>query len=127
LSSAQFPVLENFDSALSLLRKTVPGLKWEDNDTLASDILSARLRAKFYGTEVITYRPYLKEVMNRASKYPNNGSNQFSPVPQEEISENILNYCKLCIKALVNSTKVFYGMPKGQRLILTNVWGTAHA
>lgn len=105
-----------------------PSMVWSETDPPANDILAARLRAKYYGTEVITYRPFLKMVMNRPSRI-SAGFSDGSPdltVPLEDISPKIMNYTKLCIRAMENSTRAFHGM-EGGRLIITNVWGTAHA
>jgi len=101
------------------MNAVAPSMVWSETDPPANDILSARLRAKYYGTEVITYRPFLKMVMNRPSRIDNT-------LPPEDISPKIMNYTKLCIRAMENSTKAFHGM-EGGRLIVTNVWGTAHA
>jgi hypothetical protein len=109
------------------MSKVAPSMVWSESDPPSNDILAARLRAKYYGTEVITYRPFLKMIMNRtwhlnrlAEGSPDNSA------PLENISPKILNYTKLCIKAMENSTRAFHGM-EGGRLIITNVWGTAHA
>jgi hypothetical protein len=109
------------------MSKVAPSMVWSETDPPANDILAARLRAKYYGTEVITYRPFLKMVMNRPSRLSkiNEGSPDNS-TPTENISPKILNYTRLCIKAMENSTRAFHGMDGG-RLIVTNVWGTAHA
>jgi hypothetical protein len=109
------------------MSRVAPSMVWEETDPPAGDILSARLRAKYYGTEVITYRPFLKMVMNRPSQVTKNADGTLdTSIPLENISLKILNYAKLCIKALENSTRAFHGM-EGGRLIVTNVWGTAHA
>jgi hypothetical protein len=96
-----------------------PTMRWSENEPPPNDILAARLRAKFHGAEVITYRPFLKMVLNRPSALS-------LDVPPEEISPKIMNYSRLCIRAMVDSTRAFHGMGEG-RLIVTNVWGTAHA
>ena len=114
--------------AIPNMETVAPQMVWLKDDLLATDILSARLRAKYYGTEVITYRPFLKMVMNRPSRIAQGfkenptGSN----ASEEVISPKILSYAKLCIQAMENSTRAFHGMGSG-RLIVTNVWGTAHA
>jgi hypothetical protein len=119
-------------------------MKWTDDDPLATDILSARLRAKFYGAQVITYRPFILKVLEhsaaKSSKPGEAISEDFlrevnAPVVNkdatrmDEIDPKVLDYAKKCIKALINSTKAFYGLgnPGRVRLIVTNIWGTAHA
>lgn len=105
-----------------------PSMVWSESDPPANEILAARLRAKYYGTEVITYRPFLKMVMNRPSRISSGFSTEEpdDSIPLENISPKIMNYTKLCIRAMENSTRAFHGM-EGGRLIVTNVWGTAHA
>lgn len=103
-----------------------PSMVWKPDDPPSNDILSARLRAKYYGTEVITYRPFLKMVMNRPWWIAQSSTSD-SPLPEEqEISPKILEYAKLCIRSMENSTRAFHNMGR-ERLIVTNVWGTAHA
>jgi hypothetical protein len=115
-------VIEAIINSIPDMSKLAPSMAWEETAPPASDILSARLRAKYYGAEVITYRLFLKMVMNRPSQVTQkSGGTANTAIPL-----NILNYAKLCIKALENSTRAFHGI-EGGRLIVTNVWGTAHA
>lgn len=109
------------------ISQIAPSMMWKETDPPASDILSAQLRAKYYNTVVITYRPFLKMVMNRPSQVTKktDGTHDIS-IPLENIPTKILNYAKLYIKALEDSSRAFYGI-EGGRLIVTNVWGTAHA
>lgn len=100
---------------------------WKEEDPPSADILHARLRAKYYGASVITYRPFLKMVLDREKlisdssvSYPRYEST--SGVPPE-----ILDFAKRCIDSLEKSTSSFLGMKSEGRLIVTNVWGTAHA
>ena len=110
------------------MKAVAPSMVWSEDDPPANDILSARLRAKYYGTEVITYRPFLKMIMNRPSRIAQGfrETPTASNIPEEVISPKILKYTRLCIRAMENSTRAFHGM-EGGRLIITNVWGTAHA
>lgn len=110
------------------MNTVAPSMVWKEDDPPANDILSARLRAKYYGTEVITYRPFLKMVMNRPSRLAqvSRDNPAASNTPGEVLPRKILDYAKLCIRAMENSTRAFHGMGGG-RLIVTNVWGTAHA
>ena len=120
-------MIEAMVESIPNMKAVAPSMGWSDSDPPASDILSARLRAKYYGTENITYRPFLKMVMNRPSRISQGfADNVPSQVPEEVISPKILKYTQLCIKAMENSTRAFHGMGPG-RLIVTNVWGTAHA
>jgi hypothetical protein len=107
-------------------------MKWTDNDPLATDILSARLRAKFYGAQVITYRRSLQPGETISENYVREiGAPAVNKDATriDEIDPKVLDYAKKCIKALINSTKAFHGLgnPGKVRLIVTNIWGTAHA
>jgi hypothetical protein len=95
-----------------------PNLDWQDGELPSDDILEARLRAKMYGAQVITYRHYLRMVLN--NKYSESG------VADKDISAHIMDLAIKCIRAMFYSTQAFWGM-KDDRLIVTNVWGTSHA
>lgn len=71
-----------------------------------------------YGAQVITYRHFLRMVLNSKYTHPN--------MPQKEISKPIVHMAGKCIRALFYSTQAFWGMGPG-RLIVTNNWGTSHA
>ena len=90
----------------------------------ANEILRARLRAKFYGAEVITYRHFILKVLERDSAGDVGG--QIAP---EYLDPKVLYYMECGFKALIFSTQAFHGLgdPGKDRLIVTNVWGTAHA
>jgi hypothetical protein len=120
-------------------------MRWNDGDPPASDILGARLRAKFYGAQVITYRHFVLKILDySASKEKNfpidtvntefvdgirvpNISRDVSSA--EGIDSRVLDYARLCIKALIRSTTAFHGLGDigRHRPIVTNIWGTAHA
>ncbi|KAI1211583.1 uncharacterized protein F4807DRAFT_473035 [Annulohypoxylon truncatum] len=114
----------------------VPGsYQWDDKDPPANDILGARLRAKYWGSQVILYRPFLRAILEREPWPPYHnqaGSPDAQPsLEMEEMPRNvdarILHYAGLAINALVESTRAFHGIPSTQRIIITNVFGTAHA
>lgn len=105
----------------------------------ANDILNARLRAKYYGAEVITYRHIILKILdaNRpeeeqivAGLRPGIKALDFAPVPgktrAEDVGAGVLDFARRGIQALVHSTRAFWGLGD-QRIIVTNVWGTAHA
>lgn len=102
----------------------------------AKDILNARFRAKFWGANVITYRPYIQSIMDwsYSRKHPEqfreNGFHSGS-VPSEattpsEISPIVINYARKGIDAVIKSTEAFHGL-RDKRFVITNVFGTAHA
>ncbi|KAI1140241.1 hypothetical protein F5Y05DRAFT_403255 [Hypoxylon sp. FL0543] len=104
--------------------------QWREKDPPANDILGARLRAKYWGSQVILYRPFLRAILERESwPYPNQAG---TPNDQNEelppnLDPRVLNYAALAIDALIESTRAFHGIPSNQRIIITNVFGTAHA
>ncbi|KAI5860089.1 hypothetical protein GGS23DRAFT_614256 [Durotheca rogersii] len=107
---------------------------WDDHDPPASDILGARLRAKYWGSQVILYRPFLRAILERNLRQHANqaGSpNIQAPLglddPPPNLDGRILKYASLAISALIESTRAFHGIPNSQRIIITNVFGTAHA
>ena len=115
-------------------------MKWDEDDRPASDILRARLRAKFYGARVITYRDFVLRMLqpsstgskSRGYQIPNNLMRGFdlpSSSANAEIDPTVVHYAEQCIKALIKSTQAFHGLgdPGSRRLIVTNIWGTAHA
>ncbi|CAJ2502421.1 Uu.00g098150.m01.CDS01 [Anthostomella pinea] len=135
--------INSIQNALKHARHTwvPPHYSWSDDDPLATDILSARLRAKYWGSQVILYRPFLKNMLNREPLPPSTYRSQppppdawaslgleiGSPNVPSNVDPRTLNYARLAIQALVESTRAFHGMDPTQRIIVTNVFGTAHA
>ena len=100
---------------------------WDvDPMELARDMLGARFRAKCYGAQVITYRPFVLKILD--GLVDSNGHCQL-PLCLEEFYPHVLAYARKGIRALIDSTRAFHGLgdPSRQRLIVTNIWGTAHA
>lgn len=112
--------------------------KWNEDEPPAPDILSARLRAKYWGSQVIIYRLYIRAILEL------DGSTSLMlggrpPQPEDwasmgldfggpnNVDPRILNFARLGIHALIESTRAFHGLDSSQRLIITNVFGTAHA
>jgi hypothetical protein len=140
-----FPTIEAVQQSLDSIPVWAPNMRWDENDPPASDILGARLRAKFYGAQNITYRHFVLKILDHSASKGNNMpsdtvNTEFVDgiqVPNiikgvkgmEGIDSKVLEYASLCIKALINSTTAFHGLgdPGSDRLIVTNIWGTAHA
>lgn len=132
--------LENLET----LHSIIPGMNWDkEHGEPAKDILEARLRAKYYGAKVITYRHFLLKFLNQSStqseidettqerfiseiKVPDVDNNA---TRLQDLDAKAVLWAECGIQALLHSTKAFYGMgePGTERLIVTNVWGTAHA
>ncbi|KAI8952561.1 hypothetical protein F4801DRAFT_599746 [Xylaria longipes] len=116
-----------------------PSFRWNDDDPPPKDILAARLRAKYWGSQVILYRPFLKRILNAEAQTPLTYQNEHAPpdttVPpsineknSKEHNPRTIQNARLAIRALIESTRAFHGIDTGQhRIIITNIFGTAHA
>lgn len=108
----------------------------ENDDLPAEEILHARYRAKVWGANVLTYRPFLENIMGwtHAKRHPEEYVEKAftsAAVPStattpSEISPVVIEYAKKGIDVLMKSTKAFHGL-RDKRFIITNVFGTAHA
>ncbi|KAI1003681.1 hypothetical protein K3495_g4531 [Podosphaera aphanis] len=145
----KFPSIELLSQSLNGIDVYAPTMRWMvDQPDPPNDILGARLRAKYYGAEVITYRPFVLQVLERSEPpcedTPPNINEHVSdeyltevqaPVVRhdikkiEDIDPKAQEYVRLGLRALINSTTAFHGLghPGEKRIIVTNVWGTAHA
>ena len=118
----------------------VPGhYRWNDGDDLPNEILSARLRAKYWGSQVILYRPFLKLILEGDAQHPPPFQRENGP-PDAMMLKTIeerraslygpqtIENARLAISALIESTRAFHGIDtSSKRIIITNVFGTAHA
>jgi hypothetical protein len=106
-------------------------MQWDmDKGEPATDILEARLRAKYYGAQVITYRHFILKILQGSVPPPPNRSKDTFYVHAIAADEfTIKEYASKGLRALIHSTRAFHalGPPWEKRLIVTNVWGTAHA
>ncbi|KAL8691895.1 MAG: hypothetical protein Q9218_002963 [Villophora microphyllina] len=148
---------DHFHDRLQAWRDLLPiGLQWHDDDPPASDINTARLRAKYYGAQYIIHRPFLRHALDNNmafQEYPSphvharvgqdSRSSSFSPqllerrpsgmgppgpTQKEKIhQEEIMTSARTCVKAAMQSTVAFDNILNRQRLIVTNIFGTAHA
>ncbi|KAK3378604.1 hypothetical protein B0H63DRAFT_252269 [Podospora didyma] len=117
-------IIEYIQNSLDL-RFVPPTFKFKQSDAPAPDILSARLRAKYWGAQVITYRPFIRHILesNYISTDEPVGA---APKPEHVITPEMTEYAVKGIRALVESTRAFHGVAD-KRFIITNVFGTAHA
>ncbi|CAG7951206.1 unnamed protein product [Penicillium salamii] len=100
-------VQEALSTNLDHWRMSLPDtMKWEDSDPPATEINAARMRAKFYATQYITFRPTL-----------------YTALHNDQLA--LRGACKICIDSAIRSTTAFDGI-KG-RLNLIDIYGTAHA
>lgn len=106
-----------------------PAIQWHDTDEPASNINAARLRAKYYGACYIIHRPFLRYAME--NDIFSDTSSPGSMGPPHTVThferEQVLKSCKICITAAVQSTVAFDRVMDKERLIVTNIFGTAHA
>jgi hypothetical protein len=132
-----FSMVKACEEMLNQIPIIAPNLKWDEKDEAdqpAKDMLAARLRAKFYGARVITYRDFVLKILQRSSErliaHDQQGPSHVASSPDAEIEPIVVQYAEQCIKALIKSTMAFYGVVNdaaSDRLIVTNIWGTAHA
>lgn len=114
---------------------------WREDDPPATDILGARLRAKYYGAWYVCTRPYLDYALHVMPKLragmtleqatiDGNGA----PRPSElalfrgisGMQESyIRERARHCVRMAIHSTVALDSVK--ERLILTNIMGTAHA
>lgn len=120
-----------------------PLFKFSESDPPATDILSARLRAKYWGSQVIIYRPFLRVTLNEVNQgpdeipllrndlLPREQWHQYDFEPEDMaalgVDPRAMKYSRLAIFALRQSTKAFHGMNPNERIIVTNHFTTAHA
>ncbi|KAK5073427.1 hypothetical protein LTR70_010251 [Exophiala xenobiotica] len=91
---------------------------WEEDEFESTDINIARMRGKYYEAKYIINRPALQYALNLA------GSG--TPMSQASEEPGILDACRKCIDAAIKSTTAFDKV-QGNRLVITNILGTAHA
>jgi hypothetical protein len=136
---------DQLDSMLNTWRDLLPPqLQWDEEDPPSRNINDARLRAKFYGAQYIVHRPFLRlaldnEVQDRDVMSPPN--NTFTPFNErrtgpmapprattdKEVPGDILHSARICVGAAMRSTTAFHNIIDHRRLVVTNIFGTAHA
>lgn len=130
--------------AVSGMHWVGPSFAFREGDPPAGDILSARLRAKYWGAQVITYRPFVRQILQfthairQGDKSPNlHTFSEFrhgiiAPSIQpgarkvSDIDPGVVELARKGIKALIESTRAFHNLGE-DRPIITNVFGTLHA
>lgn len=117
-----------------------PELEWDDVEEPSTAINAARLRGKYYGAAYIIHRPYLRyaleqELFTIHDSVSTAGQLQIRkagvmapPDTAVQLQHNeIHKSCKMCVDAAIRSTLAFDGIITHRRLIVTNIFGTAHA
>lgn len=136
-------MLNGHESILGLWREGLPPkLQWRDEDKPATDILNARLRAKFWGARYVINRPFLDYALHimphtRAGKSVEEVAKDVHGNPRDKAEIHLFKAIQLmsegeiwaaverCIGAAMQSTVALDQVP--DRLIVTNIHGTAHA
>ncbi|KAM3420640.1 hypothetical protein BST61_g3896 [Cercospora zeina] len=137
-------MLKSHESILQSWRESLPDpLKWNDDDKPPSDILSARLRAKYWGARYVINRPFLDYALHVMPQVRDNAQTVEAAArdgrgnPRDKADIHLFKAieqigdretyaaAKRCIDAAMHSTVAFDGVPG--RLIVTNIHGTAHA
>lgn len=115
-----------------------PKLQWSDDQEPSKEINNARLRAKYYGAVYIVHRPFLRQVLDHEMGAPEKHSPHSDSHPgtmapptrwgaDDKDKANILQSAKICVDAAMHSTVAFDSIIDHRRLIVTNIFGTAHA
>lgn len=136
-------MLQGHESILTAWRECLPPqLAWKDDDPEPSDILAARLRAKYWGARYVINRPFLDfglhilpglkggatlEELARdgyGNKRDKAEVHLFKAIHQLGERE-VWRASQRCVHAAMKSTVAFDGIK--DRLIVTNIHGTAHA
>lgn len=120
-----------------------PEYRWKDGDSPANDILAARLRAKYWDSQIALYQPFLDAVLH--PEKPTQGLFAAKPVgpwedPHIDLSNypwppnmdqstfpRALNYSRGGIQALMESTKAFHGLNPINRFVVMNHFPTTYA
>ncbi|KAH7187861.1 hypothetical protein BKA60DRAFT_665037 [Fusarium oxysporum] len=141
----KFRNVDLVSDAVSGMDWVAPSFAFREDDPPADDILAARLRAKYWGAQVITYRPFIRQILQFSDSLKNHASSpNFPSVSSEfrqditapaihpkarthgDIDPQVVELAKKGITALIESTRAFHGLGD-KRPIITNVFGTAHA
>ncbi|KAF5572951.1 hypothetical protein FPCIR_14141 [Fusarium pseudocircinatum] len=144
LKKADGDVLKKVD----LVSHDVSGMHWvppsftfREDDPPADDVLAARLRAGYWSTQILLYRPFLKQILYSSQSISNHTQTPTSNITDyedtatysvshiarkhDETSPQILELARKGIKALIEGCRAFHGLGD-KRPIITNVFGTAH-
>lgn len=131
--------LQDTQSRVESMKWVTDNYRFSEDDPPAGDILSARLRAKYWGAQAITYRPCIKLILDlsfdlRCTEARTTGRmalayEELSPAIVREVENlgpDVWGYARKGVRALIESTQAFHGLGV-RRPIVTNVFGTAHA
>ncbi|KNB18575.1 hypothetical protein FOXG_16083 [Fusarium oxysporum f. sp. lycopersici 4287] len=125
----KFRNVDLVSDAVSGMHWVAPSFAFREDDPPADDILAARLRAKYWGAQVITYRPFIRQILQFSHSLKNHASSpNFPSVSSEfrqditapaihpkarthgDIDPQVVELAKKGIKALIESTRAFHGL-----------------
>ncbi|KAF4969907.1 hypothetical protein FSARC_2964 [Fusarium sarcochroum] len=122
-------------SSIDDVSKSVSNMDWippsfalPEDRSPADNILAARLWAKYWGAQVITFRPFVLQVLGYEHTDRDFTSRPGSTAVSRlsEIHPDIMIGAAKGITALIESTRAFHGL-HAERPMITDVFGTAHA
>jgi hypothetical protein len=142
-------IMSVLDINLENWRKMLNDWDWDDDDHQHANINVARMRGKYYGAKYIIWRPVLRFALDQ--EFPSSGAKRPSESPaalghgSEVTSPSISNLntsqppgsdfpyirpellegSRKCVEAAIRSTTSFDKVPR--RLVVPNIFGTAHA
>lgn len=143
----RFRNVELVAESVSSMSWVSPRFRFEETDLPADELLAARLRAKYWGAQMITYRPFVRQILNFSYSMKYNPQSPNLPSDTEfrkgvdapmidpsartpsDIDPAVIELARKAINALVESTRAFHALDEigNNRPIITNVFGTAHA
>jgi hypothetical protein len=136
-------ILTGHQEIIEFWRHSLPPLmSWNDQDAPPTEILPARLRAKYWGAKMVINRVFLDYALHIMPHVHENRPVEDVAVDGHNKSRDkadvhlfkalqglgddfIWAASRDCINAAIQSTVAFDGVP--QRLVVTNIHGTAHA
>ncbi|KAF2671166.1 hypothetical protein BT63DRAFT_209728 [Microthyrium microscopicum] len=108
-------------------RDSLPAhFKWSDSDDQSTDILTARLRAKYYGAAYMINRKILTEAIRDPNIYDLSSAQYMSAEDLYNAGSDVSVSCKRCILSAMSST-IAFDRAFPQRPRLPNVYGTVTA
>ncbi|KAM0236997.1 hypothetical protein ACHAP5_009193 [Fusarium lateritium] len=141
-NEGRFRNAEAVSDAISGMLWVAPSFAFRDNDPPADNALAARLRANYWYARAITFRPFIQEILefphlnkkhlmeaNSRTASPASRLDDMTPWTDPkrsvygEIDLRLVGLAKKGIKALVESTRAFYGLGDHRPIILNVQWG----
>jgi hypothetical protein len=118
-----FKYIQAISSAIFDTIRLHSSVAFREGDQPADNILEARLRAKYWDAQVITYRPFIWYI-SQISQF--RGRTDCSTKKYSEVDPRIIGYARKGVDALVESIRVFHGLG-GSRPIISDPFVTAFA